>query len=195
MLADDHTMWAWLSALDEPAVDRALLREQLARYPALRISLGSPAERLTGFRATLREAQRARKVAGRMSETHQLVGFDEVAIAALLTDHPEDLHNWTVRVLGGLAATDDTTARLRETVRVFLEANGSFTEAAARLHLHKNTVHYRIRKAEEARGRPLGADRLDVEVALVVCDLLWRRVGSDPMPTAAAARPNSLRSI
>ena len=42
--------------------------------------------------------------------------------------------------------------QLRDTVRVFLDCDGSYTQAAARLH--KNTVHYRVRKAEELRGRP-----------------------------------------
>lgn len=195
MLADDHTMWAWLSGPSEPLVDRALLRERLLAHPGLRIALGSPGVRLNGFRGTLREAQRARKVAETMSGQEQLVGFDEVAIAALLTDHPDDLRSWTERVLGGLAATDDSTARLRATVQCFLEANGSFTEAAARLHLHKNTVSYRIRKAEEVRGRPLSEDRLDVEVALLVCDLLWRRVNAAAPPLPATSKSRSVRLV
>ncbi|MDN5930280.1 MAG: helix-turn-helix domain-containing protein [Pseudonocardia sp.] len=45
-----------------------------------------------------------------------------------------------------------------------------------RLHLHKNTIQYRIRRAEEARGRPLQDDRLDVEVALLACRLLGSTV-------------------
>ena len=32
--------------------------------------------------------------------------------------------------------------------------------------LHKNTVQYRIRKAEESIGRPVGGKRHDVELAL-----------------------------
>jgi DNA-binding PucR family transcriptional regulator len=32
--------------------------------------------------------------------------------------------------------------------------------------LHKNTVQYRIRKAEESLGRPVGENRHDVELAL-----------------------------
>ncbi|MBA3744460.1 helix-turn-helix domain-containing protein [Sporichthya sp.] len=195
MLADDHTMWAWLSGPSEPLLDRALLRERLLNHPGLSIALGSPGARLNGFRGTLREAQRARKVAETMSGHSQLVGFDEVAIAALLTDHPDDLRNWTERVLGGLAATDDSTARLRATVRCFLEANGSFTEAAARLHLHKNTVSYRIRKAEEVRGRPFGEGRLDVEVALLVCDLLWRRVHAHAPPAPTTSKSRSVRLV
>ncbi|MFD9112099.1 helix-turn-helix domain-containing protein [Streptomyces bottropensis] len=63
----------------------------------------------------------------------------------------------------------DATLRLRETVQVFLDAQGSFTDAAARMHVHKNTVHYRVRKAEEILGHPLTANRLDIEVALLAC--------------------------
>ncbi|MFD8098289.1 helix-turn-helix domain-containing protein, partial [Nocardia fluminea] len=68
-----------------------------------------------------------------------------------------------------LLGTDDTAARLRETVRAFLDARGSYTDAAARLHVHKNTVHYRVRKAEELLGHPIGERRLDIEVALLTC--------------------------
>ncbi|MFF5035359.1 helix-turn-helix domain-containing protein [Nocardia salmonicida] len=64
---------------------------------------------------------------------------------------------------------DETAARLRETLRAFLDARGSYTDAAARLHVHKNTVHYRVRKAEELLGHPLGERRLDIEVALLTC--------------------------
>ena len=32
--------------------------------------------------------------------------------------------------------------------------------------LHKNTVQYRIRKAQESLGRPVGDNRHDVELAL-----------------------------
>lgn len=62
---------------------------------------------------------------------------------------------------------------------MFLQASGSYTEAAARLHLHKNTVHYRVRKAEELRGRPLTDGRLDVEIALLACDHLPGRLIAD----------------
>ena len=73
------------------------------------------------------------------------------------------------RITPGRFRTEQARAlwlgQLRDTVRVFLDCDGSYTQAAARLHLHKNTVHYRVRKAEELRGRPLAGDRLDVEVS------------------------------
>jgi hypothetical protein len=68
--------------------------------------------------------------------------------------------------LAGLAGDDEHHARLRETLLVFLQSGGSYKTTAQQLTLHKNTVQYRIRKAEESLGRPVGDHRLDVELAL-----------------------------
>lgn len=35
--------------------------------------------------------------------------------------------------------------------------------------MHFNTVKYRVGRALERRGRPLGDDRLDIEMALLLC--------------------------
>ncbi|NMI00570.1 PucR family transcriptional regulator [Pseudonocardia acidicola] len=175
MLADDRTMWAWVSAPTPPVPDIDRLRVGLAELPDLRITLGAPGVGLAGFRATFREAHRARTVVEAAPvDDRRVVLFDDIAVAALLTDHTVELRNWVRRVLGDLAADDPAAARLRETVRTFLQAGGSYTEAATQMHLHKNTVHYRVRKAEEIRGRALSDGRLDVEVALLACELLGR---------------------
>jgi DNA-binding PucR family transcriptional regulator len=40
------------------------------------------------------------------------------------------------------------------------------------MHVHKNTVLYRVRKAEEVLGRPITEGRLSTEVALLACHQL-----------------------
>ena len=47
---------------------------------------------------------------------------------------------------------------------------------AERLTLHKNTVQYRVRKAEECLRRPIGPDRLQLELALLASHWLGRAV-------------------
>jgi DNA-binding PucR family transcriptional regulator len=59
---------------------------------------------------------------------------------------------------------------------VFLQESGSFVAAGERLTLHKNTVRYRIGKAEESLGHPLGEDRLQVELALLAAQWLGSTV-------------------
>ena len=83
---------------------------------------------------------------------------------------------WVIETLGALADDDDHNARLRATLGVFLQENGSYKATAERLTLHKNTVQYRVRKAEESLGRPVGEDRLNVELALLASQWLGTAV-------------------
>ena len=86
---------------------------------------------------------------------------------------------WVGQTLGPLAADTVQNARLRETVRIYLNAGG-YTAAAARLTVHTNTVHYRVQKAEEVRGRPVAPERLEVELALLACHWLGTAVLQPP---------------
>jgi PucR C-terminal helix-turn-helix domain/GGDEF-like domain len=183
VLVDDHTLWSWLSWRSEQRLDTAALLAALGNAGPVRIALGEPAAGLAGFRSSHREARRARTVAETTEEPLGAVTtFAEVGLSAMLAEDLDALRAWVARTLGDLARDEEGMERLRETVRIFLATGGSFTDAAARLHLHKNTVHYRVRKAEEVRGRPLAERRLDVEVALVACHQLGRRVLRSPSP-------------
>ncbi|MBB5916632.1 DNA-binding PucR family transcriptional regulator [Nocardia transvalensis] len=57
-------------------------------------------------------------------------------------------------------------------MQAYLDTRGSLGDAAARLHVHKNTVHYRIRKAEDVLGHSLAVNRVETEVALRICEQL-----------------------
>ena len=106
----------------------------------------------------------------------RLTGFAEVAPLALMVSSTELLRAWVHETLGQLADDDDQHARLRDTLRVFLEENGSFKATAERLILHKNSVQYRVRKAEEALGHPIADNRLDLELALLASQWLGATV-------------------
>ncbi|MFE4997461.1 helix-turn-helix domain-containing protein [Streptomyces mirabilis] len=84
----------------------------------------------------------------------------------------EDMRAWVWGVLGPLAVDDENCARLRETVQIFLDSGCSYTATAGAQILHKNTVHYRIRKAEEIMGHPVQERRIDLEVALLAVQYL-----------------------
>jgi PucR-like helix-turn-helix protein/diguanylate cyclase with GGDEF domain len=172
--ADAATLWAWLP-LPRAGID---VRAVGLTTPGIRVAVGEPGVGLDGFRASHRQALAARAVAlGADERTRTAVTtYAEAGLVALLRTDLGDLAAWVQGVLGDLAVDDEPHERLRETARVLLAHQGSHTAAAAELSLHKNTVQYRQRKAEEARGRPLREGRLDVEVALLVCHLLGPRV-------------------
>jgi DNA-binding PucR family transcriptional regulator len=106
--------------------------------------------------------------------------FSEVAPLALMASSVELLRTWVHETLGQLADDDDQHARLRDTLRVFLLENGSFKATAERLILHKNSVQYRVRKAEEALGHPVADNQLAVELALLASQWLGATVLRHP---------------
>jgi len=180
--ADTSTVWAWMSSPERPDLDLDRLAVRLTDHAGLRIALGEPGTGLAGFRTSHEEALRAQQVGEIEARPgQQLYPHAQVALAGLLVDRRDAVRLWVHRTLGELARDDEGMARLRHTVQVLLEANGSYTEAAARMHVHKNTVLYRLRKAEELLGRPVTDDRLRIQVALLACDQLAATTpGSDP---------------
>jgi hypothetical protein len=174
---DAGSVWAWLPCRDDAAPSHEAVAGALARHPAgIRVAAGAPAEGVAGFRTTHDQARRAREVAlAAGAEPPAVTLFDEVGAVALLCADREGAWAWARRVLGPLADPDPGVARLRETLRTFLATGGSLATTARRLRVHRNTVKYRVARAHEVRGRPVGHgdDRLDVELALLAC--AWLR--------------------
>jgi len=68
----------------------------------------------------------------------------------------------------------DRAGVLLATLKAYLAVNGSPTDAAGRLHLHRNTVLYRLGRIEEILGSDLrDADvRLTLHLALKIDEVL-----------------------
>jgi hypothetical protein len=162
---DDSTAWAWLP-LGCRATFGPTAAAQAVADAGVHFAFGDPAKGTSGFRLTHRQAVAARSVALAAGNPPRAVTFGEVAPVAMMLGSADLLRAWVLGTLAGLAADDEHHARLRETVLVFLRTGGSYKTTAERLMLHKNTVQYRIRKAEESLGRAVGENRCDVELAL-----------------------------
>jgi DNA-binding PucR family transcriptional regulator len=78
--------------------------------------------------------------------------------------------------LGPLADDDLETARLRETLEVFLTTGPNYTMAADKLHVHRNTIKYRIHNAQDKLLVTTNDGRIDVALALVLCSQLGEAV-------------------
>jgi PucR C-terminal helix-turn-helix domain/GGDEF-like domain len=184
---DESSAWAWLplGARDAFTV-RAVRNGAAGAEPGIRFAFGAVGAGVAGFRRTHRQALGAHAVALAAGPSGQrMTSFEEVAPLALISSSVELLRPWVVETLGSLADDDDHHAMLRDTLRVFLQENGSYKATAERLALHKNTVQYRVRKAEEGLGRPIDDDRLHVELALLACHWL----GATVPRHVAAPRP------
>ena len=124
---------------------------------------------LAAVRAPAAAVEYARRLAQRGTPGTPAPGtvtFGQVAPVAMMLGSADLLRAWVLSTLAGLADDDEHQARLRGTMLVFLQNGGSYKATAEQLMLHKNTVQYRIRRAEESLGRPVGENRHDVELAL-----------------------------
>ena len=96
-----------------------------------------------------------------LTDASTLTGLD-----ALLTGVPAEVRTaYSRTVLGELRSN----AVLLETLETFLACDGSWARTAEALHLHVNSVHYRIGRIEHFTGRDLSRlyDRLDLWAALL----------------------------
>jgi DNA-binding PucR family transcriptional regulator len=163
---DESSAWAWLPLGIRDRFDAAVASTVDADAD-IHFAFGDAVKGVAGFRLTHRQSLAAQAVAlAAGSPPPRVVTFSEVAPVAMMLGSPDLLRAWVLATLGGLATDDEPHARLRDTLLVFLQSGGSYKATAEQLVLHKNTVQYRIRKAEESLGRPAAGNRHDVELAL-----------------------------
>ncbi|HEU5268033.1 MAG TPA: helix-turn-helix domain-containing protein, partial [Jatrophihabitans sp.] len=143
-----------------------------------------PADGVEGFARTHRGAAVAQAVALAAGEgAVSVTPYAAVAGIGFLCRDLDRARDWVHETLGGLALDDEAHARLRDSIAAFLDTGGSLSAAAERLGCHKNTVRYRIDRAEAALGRSVRERRVDLELALQACRWLGAAV-LDPPPTA-----------
>ncbi|NEE30910.1 PucR family transcriptional regulator, partial [Streptomyces sp. SID7982] len=138
-----------------------------------RITLGVSAvvHSAEGLRGALEEARHARRVAAARPGSVCAAGHQELASHVLLLPFvPDDVRRaFTARLLDPLRDYDRRhRAELVPTLEAFLDSDGSWTRCAARLHLHVNTLRYRVGRIEQLTGRDLSRleDKLDFFLAL-----------------------------
>ena len=162
-------LWAWAATSEPP---------DLRRLPAtgaagVSVAVGEPAAGAEGFRSTHQDALDAQLVAwGKGRRAGTVIRYGDVELAAMLVGDVARARRFVRRHLGGLATDDEETARLRATLRVYLDELGSRQATAERLGVHSNTVGNRVNACQHLLGRPLGERRVELHAALALAQTL-----------------------
>jgi hypothetical protein len=132
--------------------------------------IGNPCSSAGEISRSYAEASRALAVSRRMGRPAAVTAFADLGIHRLLLRVPDvgDLRTFALEVLGGLGDEERSTGvDYLATLSAYFRENGSPRRAAQQLHVHPNTVSYRIRRVEEITGLSLSThrDRLMAEVA------------------------------
>lgn len=160
-----RVIWAWIAHPSAPDLsDLDQFEAQLTRSSA-RMFVGIPAGGLDGFISSHQEAVGTRRIATSGSPWSLVMRYEEVALVAML-GCSEQVDRFVDRTLGELADDGEPTQRIRETVAAFLRHGGKVEAAASELVVHRNTVRYRVGRAEEILGRPVarGGDELLIAI-------------------------------
>lgn len=137
-----HRRDASLTVLVQGDVENALGR--LAALPDVAIGIGRPVESIVDAHHSLRDAELAVSRGG-------LVRFEDFDLATFLVSEiaPERLDPKVDEILTVLRANPP----LHEAVTAYFAHDLDVAATAASLHLHRNSLRYRLARAEEELGR------------------------------------------
>ncbi|MZG12704.1 hypothetical protein GTY44_04240 [Streptomyces sp. SID5914] len=162
--------WVWIGFRARP---RGL--SWPARLPdGWRACAGPPAFGPEGLRRSHLGARWAARIAearpASASASAGVCDYRQIRTVSLLTGDTEHARWFVHETLGPLAAPDHWSEQLRETLRCYLASGRSLKTAAQRLGVARNTVTYRVRRAEELLESPW-LDPLELRLALEMVQL------------------------
>ncbi|MDQ6848284.1 MAG: helix-turn-helix domain-containing protein [Candidatus Dormibacteraeota bacterium] len=192
LTAHDNSVCALVPESVEPGERSALVAQTLRADCAVAVrgevvvGVGRTRSGPQGVRQSHREAEHALRISARLQNQPAVATFADLGLHRLLvamTQHAE-MDDFYRQSAGPLVAYDERTgAGLMETLDAFFQCHGSPTETAQRLHVHRNTVLYRLRRIEEIGGLRLDdpATRLNLHLCLRI-----REVMPHPAPAGSA---------
>jgi hypothetical protein len=135
------------------------------------LATGSPAAGAAGLRRSIEEARHSHRVAALGTGTVRTEGSAALSShQLLLAAVPEDVRRlYRDRLIGVVERYDaEHGSDLVGTLAAFLDASGSWQRCAEQLHVHVNTLRYRLQRVEQLTGHSLATlrDRTDFLLAL-----------------------------
>lgn len=138
------------------------------------VAVGEAGDGIAGFRSSHVEARAVERLlllAARPNASGVTFHRD-TALAILLAADVDAARVFLRRTLGGLVEQNARTKEIRETVRCYLDESRSLARTAERLMIARNTVTYRVHRAEELAGVSLATQHLLLHAALVLSDYI-----------------------
>ncbi|MEV0941396.1 PucR family transcriptional regulator [Micromonospora wenchangensis] len=169
VLAEGRLAWTLLHGDVEREVTRLRARlDQIVGPGQVRVVAGPLVTGPARTAASFRDADRLLRLLLRSSDGRPELPFGQAGLAQVLLAVPDERLRWFVhRHLGPIAHRDD----LLRTLDCWLATGGSRQAVSERLHLHRNSVGYRVGLIK----RLLGVDPLDPQTVAVLRTALVAR--------------------
>ncbi|MBV9228654.1 MAG: helix-turn-helix domain-containing protein [Chloroflexi bacterium] len=150
-----------------------------ASQPGCSCGIGRVVKNLQGIPRSFREAQQALEVGRRLFGEGKLHSFARLGIYRLLffLDGQSELTDFYHETLGPLITNDARNdGSLIETLEGYFRYNGNLSETARAMHLHRNSLLYRLDRIQALLGQSLDDSelRLSLQIALKIHHLQKR---------------------
>jgi DNA-binding PucR family transcriptional regulator len=173
--AGTSTLWGWLGTDVDP--QHEALRDAIAgAQPNVRAAVGPTRTGITGFRRSHAAALAIHGLLAGHSGGERVALYRELEVTSLAAQDRDRAAEFVAATLGPLAADTASAARLRDTLRIYLDEAEHAPRAASRLHAHRNTVLQRVARATDLLGHRPGERRLELALALELAHRLGPRV-------------------
>lgn len=142
------------------------------------VGISNSFHRIEYLREALREAQDALSTGKSIDTKRRIFPFEELSISIMLRhfSEKEDLSRFIHPAVLRLKQYDDEyNTKLLTTVREYIQQSGSIKKTAEALFMHRNSVIYRLRKAEEISG--IGLDDPDTQFSLRMSFCILKTLG------------------
>jgi purine catabolism regulator len=139
-----------VSSADKKSPGSALIATLRTKYATLRIVQGRSVNKTDDWKQSVQDAEQVRKLPG--AGKTQLTTFDSIGVYQLLLPmiHQQDAYAFYRRHLGSLLDYDrDQNAELMQTLLAYFDASGSLARTSEVLHIHRNTLLYRLTRISQ----------------------------------------------
>lgn len=140
--------------------------------PGVRLAIGLAGAGVEGFRDSHRQAAEAARVGAMSTRNAWSFRYQDLDLVAMLSTDLPAARDFVARELGDLAGDTNSVTTMRRTLKHYLDRDRSLAATATDLHIARNTVAYRVQRAEHLRGRPATDRRLQLHAALTLADEL-----------------------
>ncbi|ARJ37918.1 hypothetical protein CSV71_03400 [Sporosarcina sp. P21c] len=145
------------------------------KHPDLhfRVGISNPILQTKEYLRGFNEAKKASEFAHSFQFNAPIVHFKELGIIGLLfnTENPEYMKEFMDRYLGKIIEYDlQNKSELLKTLEVFLDNESAIQHSAKELHIHYNTLRYRLNRIEDILEIDLTHTqyRLNLQIAIII---------------------------
>lgn len=135
------------------------LRERLTNdQPRITVALGTPAANTTEWRRTVEEAEQALSLGRDLLGSDRVLAFNDLGVYRLLVRLRETPELWAFyrETLSTLANYDlKQKNELLKTLEAYFNHLGNLRATSEALHVHRNTLLYRLERIKEISGHDL----------------------------------------